>query len=244
MLQGRNSPQVNVDSLIQVIETRKGQPLDKITRTNFRLRNTWPDKINLKLTADVFSNKSINKYSDIELSIDNSTGYTIDNAVVQLTVWEKNKANEYRVSNSDAFRFANIGYVSPSIRKIRDSYRGDSISVSFSIRSKALNFSYLRINKAIMAIPATDGITKNKTFNMALYYLPLLVRSDRYFISRLEMNNLKKNSEEVDYNFVVYAEDRVMIPLLTIEDPDKVVMNQMVLTKCRTYFSGNVIFRY
>ena len=78
-----------------------------------------------------------------------------------------------------------------------------------------------------MAIPATDGITKNKTFNMALYYLPLLVRSDRYFISRLEMNNLKKNSEEVDYNFVVYAEDRVMIPLLTIEDPDKVVMNQM-----------------
>lgn len=144
MLQGRaNSPQVNVDSLIQVIETRKGQPLDKITRTNFRLRNTWPDKINLKLTADVFSNKSINKYSDIELSIDNSTGYTIDNAVVQLTVWEKNKANEYRVSNSDAFRFANIGYVSPSIRKIRDSYRGDSISVSFlSIRSKALNFSY------------------------------------------------------------------------------------------------------
>ena len=78
-----------------------------------------------------------------------------------------------------------------------------------------------------MAIPATDGITKNKTFNMALYYLPLLIRSDRYFISRLEMNNLKKNSEEVDYNFVVYAEDRVMIPLLTIEDPDKVVMNQM-----------------
>ena len=138
-----NSPLINVDSLIQIIETRKGQPLDKITRTNFRLRNTWPDKINLKITADVFTNRSTNKYSNIELSIDNSTGYNIDNAVVQLAVWSKNKANEYRFSKSDTFRFANIGYVLPMKRRIQDSYLGDSISVSFfSIRSRALNFYY------------------------------------------------------------------------------------------------------
>ena len=61
---------------------------------------------------------------------------------------------------------------------------------------------------------------------MALYYLPLLIRTDRYFIARLESDNLS-HKEEVDYNFVVHAEDRVLTPLLTIEDPDKVVLNQM-----------------
>lgn len=58
---------------------------------------------------------------------------------------------------------------------------------------------------------------------MALYYLPVLIRSDRYFVARLEQNN----SEETDFNFVVYAEDRVLTPLLTIEDPGRIVLNQM-----------------
>lgn len=61
---------------------------------------------------------------------------------------------------------------------------------------------------------------------MALYYLPLLIRSDRYFIARLESDNISQK-DEVDYNFVVHAEDRVLTPLLTIEDPDKIVLNQM-----------------
>ncbi len=58
---------------------------------------------------------------------------------------------------------------------------------------------------------------------MALYYLPVLIRSDRYFVARLEQNN----NGEKDFNFVVYAEDRVVTPLLTIEDPGRIVLNQM-----------------
>ena len=60
---------------------------------------------------------------------------------------------------------------------------------------------------------------------MALYYLPVLIRSDRYFIARLERTN--SNVLETDFNFVVHAEDRVLTPLLTIEDPGKIVLNQM-----------------
>lgn len=58
---------------------------------------------------------------------------------------------------------------------------------------------------------------------MALYYLPVLIRSDRYFIARLE----KDANPETDFNFVIPANDRVLTPLLTIEDPGKVVLNQM-----------------
>ncbi len=60
---------------------------------------------------------------------------------------------------------------------------------------------------------------------MALYYLPVLIRSDRYFVARLEHSN--KSVLETDFNFVVHAEDRVLTPLLTIEDPGKIVLNQM-----------------
>jgi hypothetical protein len=61
---------------------------------------------------------------------------------------------------------------------------------------------------------------------MALYYLPVLIRSDRYFVARLE-RSLSQNQGETDFNFVVHAEDRVLTPLLTIEDPGKIVLNQM-----------------
>lgn len=61
---------------------------------------------------------------------------------------------------------------------------------------------------------------------MALYYLPVLIRSDRYFVARLE-RSLSQNQKETDFNFVVHAEDRVLTPLLTIEDPGKIVLNQM-----------------
>lgn len=60
---------------------------------------------------------------------------------------------------------------------------------------------------------------------MALYYLPLLIRSDRYFIARLERAN--NSVQEIDFNFVIHTEDRVLTPLLTIEDPGKIVLNQM-----------------
>ncbi|RYF87464.1 MAG: hypothetical protein EOO00_12450, partial [Chitinophagaceae bacterium] len=62
---------------------------------------------------------------------------------------------------------------------------------------------------------------------MALYYLPLLIRSDRYFVAKLDPDVVAGNREEVEFNFVANADDRVLTPLLTIEDPGKVVLNQM-----------------
>jgi len=86
---------------------------------------------------------------------------------------------------------------------------------------------------------------------MALYYLPLLIRSDRYYIARLEhtLRHFDKisaegdNKDESDFNFVVHAEDRVLTPLLTIEDPSKIVLNQMAPSErqdiplCECYIS-------
>ena len=62
---------------------------------------------------------------------------------------------------------------------------------------------------------------------MALYYLPLLIRSDRYFVAKLDNDNVPNNKEEIEFNFVANADDRVMTPLITIEDPGKIVLNQM-----------------
>src|SRR5687767_2342153 len=62
---------------------------------------------------------------------------------------------------------------------------------------------------------------------MALYYLPLLIRSDRYFVARLESDKNNAHWHETDFNFVIHAEDRVLTPLLTIEDPARIVLNQM-----------------
>jgi hypothetical protein len=62
---------------------------------------------------------------------------------------------------------------------------------------------------------------------MALYYLPVLIRSDRYFVAKLDSDAEPGFREEIDFNFVAHADDRVMTPLITIEDPGKVVLNQM-----------------
>lgn len=62
---------------------------------------------------------------------------------------------------------------------------------------------------------------------MTLYYLPLLIRSDRYFVSKLDSDVVPGNREELEYNFVAYAEDRVVTPLISLEDPGKLVLNQM-----------------
>jgi hypothetical protein len=62
---------------------------------------------------------------------------------------------------------------------------------------------------------------------MALYYLPLLIRSDRYFVAKLESDTIPGNRESIEFNFVAHADDRVLAPLITIEDPGKIVLNQM-----------------
>jgi hypothetical protein len=133
-----NTPVVNVDSIIESIEISRGQKLDRTTRTNLRIRNTWPDLIQLQLAADRDTNKDDSRYHNPEVTIDNSTGYNIDNAVVKLSLWKDSE-----VINSDTIRFTNIGYASPAKRTMEGLYRGDSISVSFiSIRAKAFNFCY------------------------------------------------------------------------------------------------------
>jgi hypothetical protein len=62
---------------------------------------------------------------------------------------------------------------------------------------------------------------------MALYYLPVLIRSDRYFVARLESDLNNDRLQDPDFNFVIPAEDRVLTSLMTIEDPSRIVLNQM-----------------
>lgn len=133
-----NTPVINVDSLIQVIETERGQKLDKVTFTNLRIRNTWPDRIELQLKSDRDTGQAGTKFYNIEISIDNSTGYNIDNAVVELKEWKNGFEN-----NIDTLHFSNIGYSELSNRKLPAEYRGDSLSISFlSIRARSFNFCY------------------------------------------------------------------------------------------------------
>ncbi len=62
---------------------------------------------------------------------------------------------------------------------------------------------------------------------MTLYYLPLLIRSDRYFVAKLDSDAAAGNREELEFNFVANADDRVVTPLISLEDPRKLVLNQM-----------------
>lgn len=133
-----NTPPVNMDSLAATIEALRGLKLDKITRTNLRIRNTWPDLLQLQVTADRDTSREGSRYYNIELAVDNSTGYAIDNAVAEFIIWKNAEA-----SRRDTLRFMNIGYAAPAKRRIEGTFKGDSVSVSFnSIRARSFNFCY------------------------------------------------------------------------------------------------------
>ena len=133
-----NTPLMDIDSLIRTIENTRGQKLDKVTQTNLRIRNSWPDRIELKLRTDRDTSQAGIKFYNIELSIDNSTGYNIDEAVVEVRDWRYGSVNV-----TDTFHFTNIGYSAVARRILPNEYRSDSISVSFlTLRSKAFNFCY------------------------------------------------------------------------------------------------------
>ena len=133
-----NVPLMDVDSLIQFIEYTRGQKLDKVTATNLRIRNTWPDRMQLQLKSERDSSHGDIKFYNVGLSIDNSTGYNVDQAVVELTNWKNNLAIKI-----DTFHFDFIGYAAPATRPVPGEYRGDSLSVSFLLlRAKAFNFCY------------------------------------------------------------------------------------------------------
>jgi hypothetical protein len=133
-----NVPLLDVDSLIQFIEYTRGQKLDRVTSTNLRIRNTWPDRIQLQLKSDRDTSQDGTKFYNINITIDNSTGYNIDNAVVEFRNWENG-----RLVKADTIQFDYVGYAAPASRNVIGEWRGDSLSVSFlSLRSKAFNFCY------------------------------------------------------------------------------------------------------
>jgi hypothetical protein len=133
-----NVPVMDVDSLIREIEFARNQKLDKITATNLRIRNTWPDRMQLKVKSDRQAANGDIKFYNVSLFIDNSTGYNVDQAIVELTSWKNDE-----VAGKDTFQFNSIGYAQPSTRLVPGEYRGDSLSASFlSLRSKAFNFCY------------------------------------------------------------------------------------------------------
>jgi hypothetical protein len=138
-----NVPDMDIDSLIYEIEESRGQSIDRNTRTNLRLRNTWPERILLQLKADRETSGAGSRFFNVDVSIDNTTGFNLDNAVVKLSVW-KNK----KVSLTDTLHFGSIKYDKLSKRELDYRYRGDSISVSFeSIKAKAFNFCYAAATK-------------------------------------------------------------------------------------------------
>jgi len=133
-----NVPALDIDSLIQFIEYTRGQKLDRITSTNLRIRNTWPDRIQLQLKCDRDTGQAGTKFYNINITIDNSTGYNINNAVVEFTNWKNGQVNK-----ADTIQFNYVGYAAPATRNVVGEFRGDSLSVSFlSLRSKAFNFCY------------------------------------------------------------------------------------------------------
>ena len=133
-----NMPAMDIDSLITEIEYSRGASLDRSTRTNLRLRNTWPDRILLQLTADKETSTAGSRFSNLVISIDNTTGFALDEAVVRLLTWKNNKA-----SVADTFHFNRIRFDKLSARNLADHFRADSLSVDFqSIKAKAFNFSY------------------------------------------------------------------------------------------------------
>jgi hypothetical protein len=139
-----NMPARDIDSLIWTIEELRGQKLDRSTRTNLRLRNTWPERILVQLSAAPETNKNKEtRFSGIELMIDNTTGFAIDKMVLNVTSWKGQTR-----SISDTFHFNSIGYDGPVKRMLDTRYRGDSITVTVeSIRAKSFNFCYSANNK-------------------------------------------------------------------------------------------------
>lgn len=133
-----NVPVMDIDSLFAEIENARGQSIDRNTKTNLRLRNTWPERILLQLEADRETNGNSSRYFNVYVSIDNTSGFIVDNAVVELNTWKNNE-----VSSSDTLVFETINFDKVLKRHLNGTFRGDSISVSFkSIRAKAFNFCY------------------------------------------------------------------------------------------------------
>jgi len=133
-----NVPLMDIDSLINLIELQRGKLLDKSTRTNFRLRNNWPDWITVDLNADKESSSAGIRFNNVTIKVDNSTGFNIDNAVIKLQLWKSGK-----IFSNDTLQFKDIGYGQSPTKELPISVKADSLSLSFqSIRARSFNFCY------------------------------------------------------------------------------------------------------
>ncbi len=131
-------PRLDPDSLALVIEWQRGKALDKGTRTNLRIRNNWPDYLQASLKADKEKKGNTNRINNINISLDNTTGYQIDEAVIRILSWKNGKS-----SIADTVRFKGIRYDKILNRQLNDSFRADSLSLEFEmIRAKSFNFCY------------------------------------------------------------------------------------------------------
>jgi hypothetical protein len=137
-----NTPPLNADSLIHMIEVKEKRTLDKLTKMNLRLRNNWPEKIVLTLQGQQqthLKNDSIRRFENLQCIVKNFTGYTIDHAVVMLQVWQSGSPKI-----QDTFRLEQIDHRGDAYTlNISNTYKGDSLTIRFSsIRSFGLNFCY------------------------------------------------------------------------------------------------------
>lgn len=133
-----NVPEMDVDSLINDIETTRGQKIDKNTKGNLRLRNTWPNVILLQVATTKQQGNRLNKFSDLVVRVDNTTGHPMDEAVVKITSWQGG-----RPETIETLRFGNIQYNSAAEKQVNGNWKADSITVSFqSITAKSFNFCY------------------------------------------------------------------------------------------------------
>jgi hypothetical protein len=133
-----NMPAMDIDSLITEIEYDRGTVLDRSTRTNLRLRNTWPERILLQVQAEKETGGGSSRFSRPVITVDNTTGFTIDKGVVRLLTWKNNRA-----SVADTFHISPIQFDKLTLRESSKVYKADSLSVEFeSLRAKAFNFCY------------------------------------------------------------------------------------------------------
>ncbi len=145
-----NVPMLNADSLLLALESARGTKLDKVTKTNLRIRNTWPERILLQLNTERDTANGNTRFHGIELSIDNTTGYHIDEAIVEVSIWKKEE-----LSRADTFHLSGISYAKAAKRVIENGYKGDSLSVSFQyIRAKSFNFCYAADKESNYGNPA------------------------------------------------------------------------------------------
>jgi len=133
-----NVPVMDVDSLIRNIEINRGETIGKNTKNNLRLRNTWPDRILLQATAQKRNSNRKLIFEDVRVSLDNTTGYKIEKAIVKLIVW-----NNHNAVPVDTIQFTGIPDTGIVERSLEGHYKGDSLSIVFEqIIAPAFNFCY------------------------------------------------------------------------------------------------------